>query len=61
MATDYESKILANMERIADKDIASILKVCAKNRMYPRDCITSGSLDQLVQKIIALEKAAGIQ
>lgn len=58
MPAEYENKILANIDRITDDDIRSILKVCAKNRMYPRDCLTNGSLDQLVSKIIALEAAS---
>lgn len=56
MATDsYEDKINRLIEGVADADVKSILKVCAKNRMYPKDCLTNGSMEQLVNKILALE------
>jgi hypothetical protein len=54
-ANTYEDKINRLIDGVADTDIKSILKVCAKNRMYPKDCLTNGSMEQLVNKILALE------
>lgn len=54
-ANTYEDKINRLIDGVADTDIKSILKVCVKNRMYPKDCLTNGSMEQLVNKILALE------
>lgn len=54
--TSYDQKLSAMCERIVDLDIRSTLRVSTKNRQYPKDCITNGALEQLLQKIIDYEK-----
>ena len=56
MAKEYEDKINDMIDRIDDKDMASILKVCTKNRMYPKDCLTNGSMEDLIRRVIGYEE-----
>lgn len=53
-----EEKLDLNIGKIKDKVIRECLKVCAKTRKYPKDCITDGSLDLMVKGILHLEEAA---
>lgn len=53
-----EEKINKAIEKIDNEVIRSCLKICAKNRRYPKDCITDGSLDLFVKEILSLEEEA---
>jgi len=56
MSDDYLARINERIKKVEDKDIQSILNTCAKNRMYPKDALVNGSLDQLVSWILSAEK-----
>lgn len=56
MASSEYDKMLDNLaKQIRDPDIRSTLTVVSARKLYPRDCITNGSIEQLMRKIIAME------
>ena len=56
MASSEYDKLLDSLaKQIHDPDIRSTLTVVSARKLYPRDCITNGSIEQLMRKIIAME------
>ena len=50
-----EEKLNRQIDKIASEETSSCLKICAKNRKYPKDCITDGALELMVREILELE------
>jgi len=59
MSDDYLANINKKIAAIQNPEVKSIMKVCATNKMYPKDALNNGSLDQLVSWILATEKKMG--
>jgi hypothetical protein len=58
MADAYEARLNDLIGRIHEKDVATMMKVASKNKMYPKDCLTNGALEKLVIWIISVEGKA---
>jgi hypothetical protein len=56
MADKYEELLNRLSNEIKDDDVRSIMKVVSRNRLYPKDCLNNGSLEQLLRKIIRYEE-----
>lgn len=56
MADKYEELLNKLSNEIKDETVRSIMKVVSKNRLYPKDCLNNGSLEQLLRKIINYEE-----
>jgi len=59
MAGDYEARINQKIALIQSPEMKSIMGVCARNKMYPKDALNNGSLDQLASLILDAEKKMG--
>jgi len=44
------------IDRIKDKHTQDCMRICAKRKQYPKDCIVDGSLEKMVNYILMLEK-----
>ena len=53
----YEQKLIDMANMIKDDDVRDTMKVVSKNKLYPKDCLTNGALEVLINKILKYEKA----
>lgn len=49
-------RINAKIEKITGPLAKTVMGVCSKNKLYPKDCIVDGSLEGLIDYILELEK-----
>ena len=53
----YEQKLIDMANMIKDDDVRDTMKVVSKNKLYPKDCLTNGALEVLINKKLKYEKA----
>lgn len=55
-STPQAERINNKIAKVQGPLAKTVLGICSKNKLYPKDCIVDGSLEGLIDYILELEK-----